>query len=290
MKETAIVELIRQKALRGVQDQRLIRGIGDDCAILRPKAKEDLVFTSDFALQDRHFRLSTHTGMQIGELALARSLSDLAAMGAEPVFCLVSLAVPEQLGGAFVESFYDGLLRVAKRYAVSLAGGDLSRFDKVIADVTCCGRVPRGKALLRSGAKAGHLIYVSGSLGGAAHALRERQPILPTPRLDVGRALSKLGVSAAMDISDGLSLDLARMCKASEVSAEIASDKVPVAKGATLEDALHGGEDYELLFTAAPAKKMPAGMREIGVIKRGRVGQVFIDGERIHSKGFDHFA
>jgi thiamine-monophosphate kinase len=248
------------------------------------------VFTSDFVLEDRHFTLKTHTAAAIGEKALARSLSDLAAMGAEPVFCLVSLAVPAKLGGPFVKRFYEGLLRTAKRYSISLAGGDLGRFDKVIADVMCCGRVPRGKAMLRSGAKVGHRVFVTGKLGAAAHAFHAGRPILPKPRLAEGAALRKLGVSAAIDLSDGLSLDLARLCLASKVSAEIDSVRLPIARGATLDEALHGGEDYELLVTAAPKIRMPAGVTEIGVVTRKQSAPVIINGHPLQSKGFDHFA
>ena len=295
MRETEIIESIRTLAQKNYRDHTLKLGIGDDCAILRPRANEDLVFTSDFVLEDRHFRLSTHSPAAIGEKALARSLSDLAAMGAEPVFCLVSLAVPAKLNGPFVKHFYHGLLRMANRYSISLAGGDLARFDKVIADVTCCGRVPRGNALLRSNAKAGQRIFVTGKLGTAAHAFAVGRPMLPVPRLEAGIALRKLGVSAAIDLSDGLSLDLARLCRESNVSAEIFSKCLPIARQATLDEALNGGEDYELLFTAPPKLKVPGAIgklaiREIGAITRGRPGGVFLDGLPIQSKGFDHFA
>jgi thiamine-monophosphate kinase len=295
MRETEIIERIRRQARKQSSPKGLILGIGDDCAILRPRADEDLVFTSDFVLEDRHFTLTTHSPSAIGEKALARSLSDLAAMGAEPVFCLVSLAVPATLGALFVDRFYKGLLRIASKHAVSLAGGDLARFDKVIADVTCCGRVPRGKSLLRSGAKPGQRIYVTGKLGAASHALAAGKPILPVPRLEAGVALRKLGISSAIDLSDGLSLDLARLCQKSQVSAEISSQLIPIARPATLDEALHGGEDYELLFTAAPQVKLPAAIgrliiTEIGRITRGRPGVVLMDGNPLQSKGFDHFA
>jgi thiamine-monophosphate kinase len=295
MRETEIIDRIRRQARKRYRPKGLILGIGDDCAILRPRAGEDLVFTSDFVLEDRHFALTTHSPSAIGEKALARSLSDLAAMGAEPVFCLVSLAVPTQLGAAFVGRFYKGLLRVASEHSISLAGGDLARFDKVIADVTCCGRVPHGKALLRSAAKPGQRIYVTGKLGAAAHAFTTGKPLLPVPRLQAGVALRKLGVSAAIDLSDGLSLDLARLCQESQVSADISSQLLPIARHATLDQALHGGEDYELLFTAAPQVNVPAAIgklpiREIGRVTRGRPGVVLMDGNPLQSKGFDHFA
>jgi thiamine-monophosphate kinase len=295
MRETDIIERIRRLTLKNYRDKTLKRGIGDDCAIVTPRAGEDLVFTSDFVLEDRHFRLATHSPAAIGEKALTRSLSDLAAMGAEPVFCLVSLAVPRNPGGVFVDGFYKGLLRTANRYCISLAGGDLARFDKVIADVMCCGRVPRGKSLLRSGAKAGQRIFVTGRLGAAAHAFAAGRPILPVPRLEAGVALRKLGVPAAIDLSDGLSLDLARLCRESKVGAEIFASRLPLAGHATLGEALHGGEDYELLFTAPAQIKMPARIgklqvTEIGVITRLHPGVVLLDGQPLQSKGFDHFA
>jgi len=295
MRETEIIDSIRTQALKNYRDKTLTLGIGDDCAVLSPRANEDLVFTTDFVLEGRHFTLAAHSPAAIGEKALARSLSDLAAMGAEPVFCLVSLAVPANLNGPFVKRFYEGLLRVANRYSVSLAGGDLARFDKVIADVMCCGRVPRGKALLRGNAKPGQRIFVTGKLGAAAHAFAAGRPILPVPRLEAGIALRQLGVSAAIDLSDGVSLDLARLCRESNVSADISLNCLPVARNASLDEALNGGEDYELLFTAAPKLTIPRtvgklAISEIGTITRGPVGCVFLDGQPIQSKGFDHFA
>jgi thiamine-monophosphate kinase len=295
MRETEIIEGIRSLTVNNYRHKTLVVGIGDDCAILRPRANEDLVFTSDFVLEDRHFTLATHSPGAIGQKALARSLSDLAAMGAEPVFCLVSLAVPANLSGPFVKRFYQGLLRTANRYSISLAGGDLAKFEKVIADVTCCGRVPGGKALLRGGAKPGQRIFVTGKLGAAAHAFAAGRPILPLPRLEAGIALRKLGVSAAIDLSDGLSLDLTRLCRASNASAEIFSSLVPVSRKATLDEALNGGEDYELLFTAPNNLNLPAEigklpLSEIGTVTRGSPGLVLLDGQPIKSKGFDHFA
>ncbi len=294
MRETAIVQSIRTLAETGAKSRSIIKGIGDDCAILRPRVAEDLVFTSDLFLQGRHFTLDTHTAAEIGYSALGRSLSDLAAMGSEPVFCLVSLGIPARLGASWVRDFYKGLLRLAGKYRVTLAGGDLARFDRIVADVTCCGRVPRGKAILRRGAKPGDGIYVTGVLGGAAHVLAVKRHSVPyEPRIAAGVALRKLGVSAGMDLSDGLSLDLYRLCLESRVSAELDSN-LPIAPGASLEEALHGGEDYELLVTASPERKLPAKaagvpITRIGSMKRGRTGQVYFKGHPLKPKGFDHF-
>lgn len=292
MLETRVVDNIRKLAIRGPKSSRVVTGIGDDCAVLRPRAKEDLVFTTDFVLEGRHFTLDTHTPADVGHKALARSLSDMAAMGAEPVFCLVSLGLPASLGSSWIDRFYKGLLKLANRFSISLAGGDLARFEKVIADVMCCGRVKRGKAILRSGAKPGHAIYVTGRLGGPAHA-GWRRPVRPEPRIQAGLALRRFGVSSGMDLSDGLALDLHRLCLESKVSADVRSP-LPVAPGASLENALHGGEDYELLFTAPPLARIPAAIGHvpitcIGVITSGQPGRLRLDGRPLEPKGFDHF-
>lgn len=300
MHETDIVDLIRQLSAKSKQSKSIIKSIGDDCAILRPHASEDLVFTTDFLLEGRHFEMATHTPAGIGHKALARSLSDLAAMGSEPVFCLVSLAIPPALTTRWLRSFYRGFLGLASRYQIMLAGGDLARFDKVLVDVMCCGRVPRGKALTRSGAKPGDFIYVTGELGASAHGFSTsrgsswRRHLRPEPRIEAGIMLRRLGVSACMDLSDGLSLDLARLCRESKASAELNSD-LPIARYATLHEALHGGEDYELLFTASPKKKISAQLSSlpvtrIGIITRGNPGRIRVDGHPLASAGFDHFA
>ncbi len=299
MRETAAVELIRQLSAVTGQSKSIVKSIGDDCAIIRPDAREDLVFTTDFLLEGRHFELTTHTASEIGHKALARSLSDLAAMGSEPVFCLVSLAIPQALTSRWLKAFYRGFLALASKYRITLAGGDLARFDHVLVDVMCCGRVPRGKALTRGGARAGDNVYVTGELGASAHGLSTRRGsswrrhLSPEPRIEAGIALRKLGATACLDLSDGLSLDLARLCRESQVSASLKT--IPVARGATLEQALHGGEDYELLFTASARKKIPARLgglpvTQIGTITSGNPGQVRFNGHILKPAGFDHFA
>ncbi|MBV8865482.1 MAG: thiamine-phosphate kinase [Acidobacteriaceae bacterium] len=299
MREAALIEFIRRLSSKNCPRNAIIKGIGDDCAILRPRANQDLVFTTDFLLEGRHFELATHTAADIGYKALARSLSDLAAMGSEPLFCLVSLAIPRALASSWSKRFYRGFLALACKYRITLAGGDLARFDRVLIDVMCCGRVPRGKALTRSGAKPGDSIYVTGELGASAHGLSVlrgpfwRRHLRPEPHIEAGILLRRLGASACMDLSDGLSLDLARLCRESQVSAELSA--IPVAHGATLEEALHGGEDYELLFTAASKKKIPAHLdslpiTQIGIITPGNPGRIRFDDRRLDAKGFDHFA
>ena len=298
--ETSLIRHIRAKAAAQPVNKRLIKGIGDDCAILRPRPGHDLVFTTDFVLEGRHFTLDTHKAADVGHKALARSLSDLAAMGSRPLFCLVSLAVPQSLGQRWMSGFYRGLLGLAAEHGTSLAGGDLASFDRVIADVMCCGEVRSGEGLLRSSAKPGDLIYVTGALGASAAGFRTRRGanwkrhLHPKPRIAVGLALARLGVRCCMDLSDGLSLDLRRMCVESKVSADL-SEMIPIARGATLQDALHGGEDYELLFTASPKVRVPdkialVAVTKIGLIGNGKPGAVTFAARPLRSGGFDHFS
>lgn len=278
----------------------LKRGIGDDCAIFRPRgAAEDLLFTTDLLLEDVHFRRDTHSAEAIGYKALARGLSDIAAMGGEPRFCLLSLAVPRWANRAWLDRFSRGFLQLARQTGTPLAGGDLSQSDRLACDVTVCGATPRNRALLRSGARRGDHIYVSGLLGGSALGLAgargpaRKRHLRPEPRLALGRFLrERVGAHAAMDLSDGLSLDLHRMCLASGVSARI--EAPPIFPGATLDQALHGGEDYELLFTVAPRAHPPGHfervpLTRIGTITAGRAGAVLLNGKTLAPLGFDHF-
>jgi thiamine-monophosphate kinase len=221
-------------------------------------------------------------------------------MGAQPLFCLVSLALPSEVAEKFVPKFYKGLLDLAKQHEISLAGGDLASFPSVIADVMCCGTVVKNKAFLRSAARAGESIYVTGSLGSSALGFRVKRGAdwdrhrRPTPRLEVAYELRQIGVRCAMDISDGLSLDLARLCTESKVSAELVSNQLPLAPHATLDDALNGGEDYELLFTASGHRKIPESIAGLPVTAIGKIRPlksdlITLDEHPLPTNGFDHF-
>jgi thiamine-monophosphate kinase len=277
-----------------------ILGIGDDCAIFRPRgSSEDLLFTTDMLLEDVHFRRTTHRPEDVGWKALARGLSDIAAMGGTPRFALLSLAVPPWAGDRWVNRFYTGLLRLASQEQSPLLGGDLARAAKAMCDIVVCGAVPRGQALRRDGARAGNPIYVSGALGASALGLARgsgrawKRHVRPEPRLGLGRILRrKFHATAAIDLSDGLSLDLRRLCLASGVSARITAP--PIFPGATLDQALHGGEDYELLFTVPSQATLPAhfeglSLTRIGTACRGRPGAVELDGVPLEPLGYDHF-
>jgi thiamine-monophosphate kinase len=255
-----------------------VLGIGDDCAIFRPASGEDLLFTTDLFLEDVHFKRNQRPA-DLGRRALARSLSDIAAMGGAPRFCLVSLALPDWANRTWTSAFYRGLLKLADETGTLLAGGDLSHAEKLVCDAMVCGSVPAGKAIRRDGARPGDIVYVSGPLGG----WRNRHTI--TPRLDLGRKL-RGKASSAIDLSDGLSLDLHRLCAASGVSAAL--DRVPLLDGATERQALHDGEDYELLYTAPPRVRVPG--ERIGVITKGKPGAVEYRGKRLPILGYDHFS
>ncbi len=273
MNERELIERIRRMS-HGARGLEL--GIGDDCAIFRPRAGEDLIFTTDQMIEGVHFRRA-HKPEMIGERALARSLSDIAAMGGEPRFCLVTLAVPDK--EKWIEAFYRGLLRLARRTGTALAGGDLARASRIHCDVMVCGAIARGRALRRDGARPGDVLYVSGRLGKPWDRRIE-------PRLELGRSLAG-HATACIDLSDGLSIDLQRLCLASGVAAQV--DRVPVARGATVKRALHGGEDYELLFTLPQDIRAPRGVTRIGVIRAGVPGKVEFQGKPLDALGYDHF-
>jgi len=308
----------------------VVAGIGDDCAVLRFASGNEILVTTDFSLEGIHFRREWHPAEAVGHRCLARGLSDIAAMGGEPVAAFLSLALPRQLPQAWVRRFVRGLIGLAERYGVTLAGGDTAESpDGVLADIIVVGSAPRGKAVRRSGARAGDRIFVSGELGESAAALvkfstqypvpstqkkgpwRRLNPrdyprhFCPEPRIEVGRVLRERGlVSAMIDLSDGLSTDLAHICEESGVGAEIRSEFVPRARAGKprrevdLELALHGGEDYELLFTAPAGKRIPhqiggVALTQIGVVTRARGIVVRNEkgvGYELEARGWEHFS
>jgi thiamine-monophosphate kinase len=246
--------------------------IGDDCAVLPKDSKTDLVITTDLLVEEIDFRLSWTKPKFLGHKSLAVSLSDVAAMGAKPVWSMVSIGVPEKIWKTdFVEKFYEGYMNLAKKYDVELIGGDVSKTpDKIVIDSIVAGEVKKGKAILRSGAKPKDLIYVTGNLGGAAAGLKLLEAgeksksqnlilrqLAPNPQTEIGQIIGEKNLAtAAIDLSDGLSSDLAHLCKASKTGAKIFAEKIPIeSEISALELAVHGGEDYELLFTVNPKKK-----------------------------------
>ena len=324
--EKALIAQIRRMASTAA-NPAVQTGIGDDCAVLRllPRRGQqtDILVTTDFTLEGIHFRRDWHPAESVGHRCLARGLSDIAAMGGEPAAAFLSLALPRDLPQSWVGRFARGLIGLAERYGVTLAGGDTAESPNgVLADIVLVGTVPKGKSALRSRAQAGDRIYVSGELGGSAAAvgvmrkeMRKKSKwkpnpreylrhFFPEPRVELGRVLRERGlVSAMIDTSDGLSTDLAHVCEESGVGAEIAAELIPRAsvgkpsRQVDLQLALHGGEDYELLFTASPGKRVPSRIAgvpitHIGHITRGR--KLFLRnrdgvGYELQALGWEHF-
>jgi thiamine-monophosphate kinase len=273
-------------------------GVGDDAAVMRPKRGVEWVITTDAFLEYVHFLMRAHPPEAVGYKALARATSDLAAMGARPLYFLLSVALPASCTGKWFDSFLEGMARAARGFGLVLAGGDTTKSDLAAINLTIVGEVQSGQTVLRSGARPGNLICVSGRLGEAelglqlllrnSHKTRKWKPLLqkhlyPQPRLDLGRWLAKPGRATAMiDMSDGLSTDLKHLCEASGVGARVLSTKIPkVAVPSHLQKigldplrlALEGGEDYELLFTVPKlfAKHLPRLFRGVPITVIGEI-------------------
>ncbi|MBI5084189.1 MAG: thiamine-phosphate kinase [Acidobacteria bacterium] len=281
MNELALIASIR-KWCKAASTPGLIASIGDDAAILRPRRNHDLLITTDFLIEDVHFTRGSLSPADTGRKALARALSDIAAMGGAPTYALVSLALAPWTTAAFVRAFYRGLNQLAGLHRVSIIGGDLSKTDKFTADIVVLGDVPRGLALRRDTARPGDILYVSGPLGRAASKAYKD---VPRPRLDLAPRLLRKA-SACIDLSDGLALDLHRLCLASGLSADL-DGPLPVSPGATLEHALFGGEDYELLCTLPPNVRPPTSLVRVGLTLAGRPGLVRFAGRLLKVRGWD---
>jgi thiamine-monophosphate kinase len=286
--EKALISRIRGDAVRGTG---VAVGIGDDCAVLRIPSGHQALVTTDFTIEGVHFRRAWHPPEVVGFRCLARGLSDIAAMGGEPHAAFLSLAVPRNLAQAWINRFTKGLLGLAHAFNVTLAGGDTSESPHgVLADIVVVGSVPKGQAILRSKARPGDRIYVTGELGGASAALGEfmagrkalpkdfPRHFHPDPRVKVGQFLRKRRLASAMiDLSDGFSTDLAHICEESGVGAEILEAAIPLARIGTtgnqvdMDRALHGGEDYELLFTAHRGKRVPNRIAGVDVTLVGEI-------------------
>jgi thiamine-monophosphate kinase len=339
--EFDFIERVRRKELaRFAQEKHsslntrhssLIKGIGDDAAVLRPRAGFDLVVTADLLVEGVDFRLDKGwtSPRDLGHKALAVSLSDAAAMGARPLFCLLSVGVPRALWrGRLLDDFYEGVRGLSERFGVRIIGGDTSRTPGgFVIDSVVLGEVRRGRALTRGGARVGDQIFVTGALGGAAAGLKilehaaartsfkgaERGLVLrhrrPEPRVEWGTLLSEKGLATSLiDLSDGLSSDLAHICRESGVGARLEAAHLPLdpllaqaglGADVALKLALDGGEDFELLFTAAPrqAARLP---REVGGVPVTRVGEVTSERGKVRlvrggkarllkPGGFEHF-
>jgi len=307
--EFDFIDALRQR-VGPATTQSLIAGIGDDAAVIRNTAGKETVITADLLVEDVDFRRTTTPPYLLGHKALAVSLSDIAAMGTRPLWSLISIGVPDDIWQTdFVDRLYDGVIDLANRYGVQLIGGDTSRTtENIVIDSIVTGECTAGMSVKRSGARAGDQIFVTGSLGAAAAGLRliERgahlagqnladedsqkldhvllRQLRPEPRVGWGIVLGDEQLATAMiDLSDGLSSDLNRLCQASDVGATIDSALLPIDQRVAelcgrraldpLQLALHGGEDFELLFTVKPENfaRLP---RRVDGVDIKRIGEV----------------
>jgi thiamine-monophosphate kinase len=324
--ENRLIQLLHDHY--GVKSSLVKKGIGDDAAVIRPThAGEYLLITTDMLLEGIDFRAGWTTPRRLGCKSIAVNISDLAAMGARPLFFTVSLAIPSGISERWILDFYDGLTEPGSSMGAQLIGGDLScSEDGLMISITALGQSINRKVLYRSGGRAGDLLYVTGILGRSAAGLKllqngcirprshlQRDAIRihqsPEPRCEPGIWLAQCGlVRCMMDLSDGLSTDLPRMCAASGVGAEIRTSDLPVFPESRswdcdpVELALHGGEDYELLFAVPDSKsrrfeesypsifppitrigRMTRDAGKIWMMEPGRRRRLLLD------RGYDHF-
>ncbi len=326
--ENELIQLLRKRY--PAKSSLLKIGIGDDAAVIRPKhAEEFWLITSDMLVENIDFQREWTTPEQLGRKSIAVNLSDLAGMGARPRFFTVSLAVPSNVSERWILEFYDGLTGKGSLYGAHLIGGDLSRSEEhIMVSITAIGESLNRKVLYRSGGRAGDFLYVTGDLGRSAAGLKilenrrraarkafQKEALQaqldPEARCDSGLWLAQSGlVSCMMDLSDGISTDLPRLCTASGVGAEIRISSLPIFAASAewgcdpVELALNGGEDYELLFAVRKSKcsllerSYPTTLPRIT-----RIGEMTSDAgrvwflrpqngtrRRLPQRGFDHFA
>ncbi|MFN2455178.1 MAG: thiamine-phosphate kinase [Pyrinomonadaceae bacterium] len=332
-----IERICRQTLVRKRRPVGLTRGIGDDAAIIKQHAEDETLITADLLVEDVDFRREWMPPRLLGHKALAVSLSDIAAMGARPRFALLSIGVPHSIfRTTFLDEFYAGFFALADYYKIALIGGDVSRTpDRIVVDSIVIGEAKRGHSITRAGARPGDKIFVTGTLGGASGGLRllmkgarltkksasQRSSSLndlllrqlrPEPRVAWGVQLGiKKLASAMIDVSDGLSSDLAHLCEESGVGADVQAARIPfdplvmqvygqsAASPSPIDLALNGGEDYELLFTVRPRDvvRLPKRLNgvqiaQIGVITKQRRRIRLMENSRARELkpcGFAHF-
>jgi thiamine-monophosphate kinase len=332
--ELSEIELVRaiRKVLSG-QAPGVVIGVGDDAAVVDPRP-HPAVLTTDMLVEGVHFDIGATSPQDLGHRSVTVNVSDIAAMGGSPRFGLASVAVSPKLEASWVMELYGGMRQAANEYGMSMVGGDTSRSDRAVLSVTVIGEVGFGRAVSRAGARPGDVLVVTGTLGGSAGGLwvarakhdRQSEALSsewgralvalherPVARVGEGQTLAASGATAMIDLSDGLALDLSRLCEESGVGARLRLEDVPVTDGLLqleslagtepLDLALHGGEDYELLATlpaeaveparAALKERFGTSLTEIGEITLGRdLVAVGDDGSEdpLEPKGWDHFA
>ncbi|MBI5143932.1 MAG: thiamine-monophosphate kinase [Candidatus Omnitrophica bacterium] len=301
IKDIGEIRLIKRAAGDFRLDRSVVKGSGDDTAVIRWVKNKYLLFTCDMSIEDVHFKLGEATPFQIGWKALGRNISDIAAMGGVSRYALVSIGINPDLPVSFLNGICKGMKTLADKFNINIVGGDMARSKKLVIDISLIGDVEKGNLVMRNGAKVGDVILVTGSIGGSIKG----KHLNFTPRLNEARKLVKeFKINSMIDISDGLVLDLWRILNASKAGARIYQNTIPLSKDAdSFEKAVYEGEDFELLFTmnAKEAKryfrtalaKMETPVTLIGEIMPRRFGYKLIDKagriSPLKAKGFLHF-
>ena len=301
IKDLSEIDLIKRLSKGFRLDKTVIKGSGDDTAVLEWTKDKHLLFTCDMTIEGVHFNLKNAKPFQVGWKALGRNISDIGAMGGVPKYAVVSLGISPELDISIADGICKGIKNLADKFSVNIVGGDMARSKKIVIDISLIGQVEKSRLVLRSGAKIGDLIFVTGTLGRSI----KRKHLNFMPRVDVARQiLGSFKINSMIDISDGLALDLSRVLEASSVGAHIYESVIPLSEDAnSVNNALYDGEDYELLFTMsakearrfikATLNKMKTSVTLIGEIVSRKDGYKIIrisgKGESVKIKGYLHF-
>lgn len=291
-----------ERISKGIKlDRSVIKGIGDDTAVIAWKRDKYLLYTCDMLVEGVHFTRKLATPFQIGWKAMARNISDIAAMGGSPRYATVSIGIDPNTQISFVDGIYRGMRAAADKFKINIVGGDMSRSKKTVIDISLIGEVRKERLVTRSGAKAGDLILVTGSIGGSMKG----KHLDFLPRINEARELTgNFKINSMIDVTDGLVLDLSRILKASGVGARIYQSLIPISKEASsFEKAITDGEDFELLFTMSVNEarrffktmlaKMKIPVTLIGEVTSKRDGYILITNsakeKKVDPKGYLHF-
>ncbi|MCK5296557.1 MAG: thiamine-phosphate kinase [Alphaproteobacteria bacterium] len=293
---------------RQPKNKNVLKGIGDDCAVVQINDNKLHLYTVDMLVEGNHFSTDYFTPYNIGIKAMESNVSDIASMGGKVLYGLVSLALPDDISVEFLDEFYRGMYDAAKRYSFDIIGGDTTGGDRMTVSITLVGEVSPSCLRLRSMAEVGDLIVASGALGGSMAGLRLFQKNIKgcqevkryhtTPECSMNRLDKIVPIAKAMaDVSDGLASEVRNICKESNVGAKIIKNKIPLCDGVQetaeligedpYDYALFGGEDFKLIYTVAPENKNKITGTVVGEIIAGK--DVMLDDKKLNKFGWNHF-
>jgi len=310
--EFGLIERIKNKIKLYSRD--VIAGIGDDAAVLKYDKNSYLLFKTDALIENIHFSTRYYNPEQIGMKAIEQNVSDIAAMGGIPKFAIVSLALPSYIDVEFIDKLYNGINKKSKKYKINIVGGNITHSKEIVVSIAMLGFVEKKHTALRNRAKTNDLIFCSGDVGKSAvglelsknkmHGNSIKYHLEPKSRLDLARKLVKVGINSMIDVSDGVASEIKHICNESKVGAIIYSDKIPISKNTitdakklnknSVDFALYGGEDFELIFTANKDKLNKLKKHNVTVIGKivdKKYGIKLVkDGKKSDlQNGFDHF-